>query len=151
MSLYPTVASLLPHRPPMLLVDAIVGEVEGGLVSRAAIREDFPFLRDGEAELVVCMELVAQTVGCFTGLVDRRRGDKPRPGLLVGCRDARFSGDPLRVGDELSITIATRWVKEPAACFHGVVDRRAARIAEVEVTVVAITDIAAAMEAMHVA
>jgi predicted hotdog family 3-hydroxylacyl-ACP dehydratase len=148
--MYPSVASLLPHGPPMLLVDAIVAEVEGGLVCRSVIREDFPFLRDGEAELVVCMELVAQTVGCFTGLVDGRRGGKPRPGLLVGCRDARFTGEPLRVGDELTITIATRWVKEPVACFHGFVERRDARIAEVEITVVATPDLAAAVEAMHV-
>lgn len=149
MSSYPPVAGLLPHGPPMRLVDSIVGEIEGGLVCRAIIGDDFPFLRDGEAELVVCVELVAQSVGCFTGLEDRRRHAEPRPGLLVGCRDARFTGEPLRAGDELVITVVTRWVREPVACFHGTVERSGATIADVEVTVVATNDITAAMEAMN--
>jgi predicted hotdog family 3-hydroxylacyl-ACP dehydratase len=146
---YPTVANLLPHRPPMRLIDAILDEKERGLVCRVVIRDDFPFLERGEAELVVCVELIAQSVGCFTGLVDQRNGKRPRPGLLVGCRDARFAGDPLRRGDDLTVTIETRWVREPVACFLGRVDRASARIASAEVTVIAIDDVAAVMEAMN--
>jgi len=146
---YPPVAKLLPHGPPMMLVDSIVDETEGGLVCRVVIAPDFPFLKDGEAELVVCVELIAQTVACLPGRVDHKKGTPPRPGLLVGCRDARFSGEPLRPGDDLTVAVQTRWVREPVACFVGSVDRASARIADAEVVVVATNDVATAMEAMH--
>ena len=133
----------------MRLLDEVVGESEETLVCRTTIREEFPFLREGEAEVAVCLELVAQTVACLTGLSDRRRNAEPRPGLLVGVRDAKFVGAPLRVGDELDTTVTKRWVRDPVACFHGFVERRSERIAELEVTVVATDDLDSAMEALQ--
>ena len=133
----------------MRLIDTLVEESSDSLVCRTTIREDFPFLRDGEADVIVCMELVAQAVACLTGLVDHRRNIDPRPGLLVGCRDAHFTGASLRVGDELCNTVKKRWVRDPVASFEGFVERDSQRIAELDVTVVATDDIAGAMEALN--
>lgn len=145
---YPPVSALVPHRPPMRLVDAIVGEVDGALVCRTEIKDDFVFLRDGQAELAVCVELVAQSVACFAGLRDVREGRRPKAGFLVGCRSARFDGEPLRPGDTLDITVKSSWVREPAASFAGRVVRRDAVVADVEVVVVSTDgDVAAAMGA----
>lgn len=146
---FPPVASLLRHGPPMRLLDEVIGESAESLVCRTTIRDDFPFLRDGEAEVAVCLELAAQAVACLTGLADRRRNAEPRPGLLVGVRDAKFIGAPLRVGDELDVTVTKRWVRDPVACFHGFVERRSERIADLEVTVVATDDLDSAMEALQ--
>jgi len=120
----------------MRLIDAIVGEREDGLVCEVLVTGDFVFLRDGEAELAVCVELVAQAVACMSGLADVRRGRPSRPGLLVGCRDARFQGEKLRAGDRLLVEVRSQWVRAPVASFTGSVRRGAETIAEVEVTVV---------------
>lgn len=134
---YPSVEQLLPHGPPLRLIDSILGEVDEGVICRVDVGEEFVFLRDGEAELVVCVELVAQAIGCLAGLRDHRSGQKPKPGLLLGCRDARFEGAPLRPGDQLTVTAKSQWVREPIASFTGSVERRGERIAEVEIMVIA--------------
>jgi predicted hotdog family 3-hydroxylacyl-ACP dehydratase len=122
----------------MCLVDSIVEEIEGGLVCKVVIDDAFVFLRDGEVDGAVCIELVAQSIGCMAGLHDLRQGRKPRPGLLVGCRQARFDGRRLRRGDELRVTVERQWVREPAASFLGKVERDDAVLASMELCVVAV-------------
>jgi predicted hotdog family 3-hydroxylacyl-ACP dehydratase len=147
---YPPLESLFPHRPPMRLLDSIVGEIDDGLVCKVVVRDDFVFLRDGEAEVVVCVELVAQSVACYAGLRDARRGLPPKNGLLVGCRDARFQGESLRVGDELTVSVKSQWVREPVASFSGRVLRGDELLAEVEVVVISAEgDLAQALGAFH--
>lgn len=120
----------------MRLIESIVDELDDGLVCKAVVHEDFVFLRDGGAEVAVCLELVAQSIGCYAGLADLRRGATPRPGLLVGCREARFCGDPLCLGDVLLVKVQKLWVREPVASFTGEVTREGERLARVEVCVV---------------
>lgn len=133
---YPPVDSLLPHKPPMRLVDSILHEVDDGLVCKVVVGDDFVFLRDGRAEMAVCIELVAQSVACLAGLRDVRAGRKPKSGLLVACRDARFSEGALRPGDELAVQVKSQWVKEPVASFTGQVRRADDVLADVEVVVI---------------
>lgn len=140
-STFPPVADLLDHEPPMRLVDEIVEELPEGLVCRATIGDDFVFLRDGEVDALVCVELVAQTVACCVGLADVRRSDAPRGGLIVGCRDARFNVERLAVGDELVVRVKRQWVKEPAASFTGEVLRGSDVLATVELAVIAGTSV----------
>jgi len=120
----------------MRLVTEIVEELDAGLICRVAIGQDFVFLRAGEADAVVCVELVAQTVACFVGLAEHREGIAPRGGLLVGCRDARFHVEKLRAGDDLLVRVQRQWIREPAASFTGSVTRGAELVADVELSVV---------------
>lgn len=120
----------------MRLVESIVDELDDGLVCKVVVDDDFIFLRDGGAEVAVCVELVAQSVGCCVGLADLRRGEEPRPGLLVGCREAQFYGDALCPGDVLLVRVRRLWVREPVASFSGEVTRDGERLASVEVCVV---------------
>jgi predicted hotdog family 3-hydroxylacyl-ACP dehydratase len=120
----------------MILIDAIVDEVPGGVVCRATIGPDSLFVRDGAASSVVCVELVAQSVAAFVGLTDRREGGEPRGGLLVGCRDAQFHVEHLSVGDDLRVSVRRQWIREPAASFAGAVKRGTELVATVELTVV---------------
>ncbi len=139
-SRFPPVEQLLPHGPPMLLVDSIVDEIDDGLICKAVIADDFVFLRDGEASVAVCVELVAQTIGCYAGLRDHRAKRPASPGLLVGIRSATFlPGAVLRSGDELRTTVRSRWVQEPVASFTGEVVRGEEVLATVEMSVAAST------------
>jgi predicted hotdog family 3-hydroxylacyl-ACP dehydratase len=132
----PGVERLLAHGPPMRLIDSVVEAHTKGVTCRAKIAEDFVFLRDGEAESVVSVELVAQAIGCFVGLSDFRDGHPPRKGLLVGVREASFSEKKLRVGDELVVTAEEQWIRESAASFSGEVRRGDELLARVVLLVV---------------
>lgn len=126
----------------MRLVDAVVEVLTDGLVCTTRVGPDFVFLRDGRADVAVCLELIAQAVACYSGLADRRKGLAPRAGLFVGCRDARFHADALTAGDELRITVHEEWVREPAASFRGEVARGADVIATAVISVVSGIDLA---------
>lgn len=91
---WPAVAQLIPHRPPMLLVEEIVDRREDELVCRGSLPCSTPFLT---------LELVAQTAAVMAALED---GEVPgetetATGYLAAIRDARFlvreipSGRPL--------------------------------------------------------
>jgi len=121
----------------MRLVESVVEELVDGVVCKVVVGDDFVFLRDGEAEAAVCVELVAQSVACFVGLLDAREGITPRPGMLVGCRDARFYADKLRVGDELLVRVRRQWIRESMASFSGEVVRGDDLLATMELSVVA--------------
>lgn len=133
---YPAVERLVPHGPPMRLVDEIVGTVPDGIVCRTRIGDDFVFLRGDEVDIAVTIELVAQAIACYSGLRDHAEGSVPKPGLLVGCRTAKFVAPCLRRGDELLITARSQWVREPVASFTGDVTRDGEVIASVELSVV---------------
>ncbi len=133
---YPGVDRLLPHGPPMRLVDAIVEEIPDGIVCRTHIGDDFVFLKGNEVDVAICIELVAQAVACYAGLRDHAEGNLPKPGLLVGCRTATFIAPFLKRGDDLRITAKSQWVREPVASFTGEVTRDGELVASVELSVV---------------
>jgi predicted hotdog family 3-hydroxylacyl-ACP dehydratase len=134
---FPPVDTLLLHEPPMRLVDEVVGELPSGIVCKTTISPKFVFLRDGEVDALVCVELVAQAVACYVGLAEVRENQAPRGGLIVGCRDARFHVERLRLGDELLIRASRTWIRHPAASFSGEVSRNGTILATVELAVIA--------------
>lgn len=130
----------------MRLVDRVLEELPGGLSCQTRIGPDFVFLRDGRVDIAVCLELIAQTVACYSGLADRRKGLTPRGGLFVGCRDARFHAGEIRQDDELRIDVHQEWVREPAASFRGEVTRGAETLATAVISVVSGIDLATVLE-----
>lgn len=82
---------LIPHRPPMLLVDSLLScspEGESGRVVVTAARVAAVFrCDDGETlDELVLPEMTAQAYACLRGWQDRLAGKKPGPGFLVGIR-----------------------------------------------------------------
>lgn len=99
----PDIASLLPHRDRMLLLDRCVEIGEDYLVAEVRIREDSPFCENGAVEAWVGIEYMAQAIGAFAGHSRRLRGEAPKLGFLLGtrkqiCHRPRFApGSLLRV------------------------------------------------------
>ncbi len=87
----PAIESLLPHRGPMRLLDAVVAWRPDGVVCRAEVRPDNPFLWDGRLEGVAHMELIAQAAATHITLADPLR--RPIRGYLVAARDLVLAGD----------------------------------------------------------
>lgn len=121
--------SLIPHRPPMRLVDELViWGVEGGEVTARATA-DSPFAAaDGRLEAVALVELLAQAYATLHGYEDRCQGRPPKMGFLVGSRSVRIEQEA-RVGDELRVTIRTVAELEGFALAEGEVRRGADLIA----------------------
>jgi predicted hotdog family 3-hydroxylacyl-ACP dehydratase len=95
-----TPESLLPHRPPMLLVDDIIRLDDDGAVTRSIVRPDWPLCDGRAADAIVLVELVAQTSGIHNGYirgkVEGLAADKR--GWIVGIRKAQWTLERLTVG-----------------------------------------------------
>lgn len=81
-------ATILPHKEPMILIDDIVGYSieEKWLKSLVTIREDSLFFdRDlNGIDSVIGIEYMAQTIGCYAYF--RKKLSEPQIGFLLGTR-----------------------------------------------------------------
>jgi len=83
---YP-VADLLPHKPPMVLIDAVRGWDEGLLDASVTIRPGIPFHDPARGvPAYVGIEYMAQACGAYAGLEAVSAGQPVRIGLLLGTR-----------------------------------------------------------------
>ena len=100
-----SVTELLPHRPPMLLLDAL--ESFSAQAARAVleVRADNPFLRpDGFLERAAFAEMLAQCFAAGFGACLRAAGQRaPGWGYLAALREVVVQGDA-RLGQRLAVT-----------------------------------------------
>ena len=114
---YPPLRELLPHRPPMILIDELVHWDEREVVCSVTIRDDAPFLVDGRVPALVSIEYFAQTVAAFYGYLARHR-QQFTMGMLLGTRELELRTDFFHVGDALTITGRELWNGEGLAQFR---------------------------------
>jgi predicted hotdog family 3-hydroxylacyl-ACP dehydratase len=103
----PPVGQLVPHAPPMLLIDRVIAHGENLTVCEVEVKPDslFTVERDGlrEVPAIVGIEYMAQTVAAFAGLSARKERRAPRIGFLIGCRELRLETDAFAPGDVLTV------------------------------------------------
>jgi predicted hotdog family 3-hydroxylacyl-ACP dehydratase len=129
-------ADLVPHAPPMLWIDEIVEHGDESIVCRVTLREEHVFLDAGQAESVVVVELMAQSVAAFVGLADKLKGDVPRPGYLVAIPAARFFVPLVTLGQVIDIMCARRFGADKIASFSCVARHGNVALAEAIINVV---------------
>lgn len=102
---FPPVSELLPHKPPMMLVDECLSWGEDAVSVRAVIDDKCHlFLEsDGTCGSWLILELMAQTVGVFAGLKNRAQGQAPKVGFLLGTRRFETTIGRLKKGDEVIV------------------------------------------------
>nr|WP_320050710.1 hypothetical protein [uncultured Desulfuromonas sp.] len=121
---------LLPHRPPMLLVDALVAFSPGCGTVISEVRAEDLFVRDdGTLEPVAFIELIAQGYAAVKGYEDTLNDVAVREGFLVGGRQVKLLAKA-RVGDRLAIDIETSGHLEGFCVVDGVVRREEEILAE---------------------
>jgi predicted hotdog family 3-hydroxylacyl-ACP dehydratase len=96
---------LLPHRPPMLLLDQALGMEGEWFSARVRIRPGLPFFADGEVPAWVGLEYMAQTVGAYHGALGIARGGSPKPGMLLGTRAYTAAVPAFSDGLELEVRV----------------------------------------------
>lgn len=129
LSLPVAAAAILPHRPPLLLLERLVAWEELAATAEACLPPESPFA-DGEGRIdpVVMIELMAQTYAALRGYDDLLHGRPVGKGLLVGARQVRMAG-AARAGERLAIAVRAVGIFEGFALVEAEVRRGAAVLA----------------------
>jgi predicted hotdog family 3-hydroxylacyl-ACP dehydratase len=111
------VAELLPHRPPLILLDRVVGYDDASLVAEVEITERSLF-RDSEGvPSHVGIEYMAQACAAYVGLLAKTAGGSVKIGFLLGTRDFKAHAPWFRVGQTLAVTVAILFRDEQMGAF----------------------------------
>jgi predicted hotdog family 3-hydroxylacyl-ACP dehydratase len=119
----PRLVDVVPHRPPMLLLDEVVAWDANRVECRVVLRNDSPFVEAGRVASTLAIEYMAQCIAVFVGLEAYERGEPIPLGYLVGARDISLPPDGFRVGDVLAVQAAPIWGGQTLGSFQCKVDR----------------------------
>ncbi len=112
---------LLPHRPPMVLIDAVESfDAEARrLVARVTIGENQLFVDGKGVPNWVAIEYMAQTAAALVGYYDRHvaPGQPARPGLLLGTRKLDLKFERFEAGRTYHIAAENAFCDSDAASF----------------------------------
>lgn len=99
---YPPIETLIPHRLPARMVDAVLERVEDLITCRGLIAPDHPLALAGRVPAHLGLEMGAQAAAALAVLLARDDDPSFRTGMgyLVGIRNARFNALTLRTGRE---------------------------------------------------
>ncbi|MDR3669383.1 MAG: hypothetical protein P4L36_00980 [Holophaga sp.] len=107
----PTSIPIVPHRPPLLLIDA-VQEADGEHCTSLTRVDPQAWYADGAGAMPAWfgLELMAQTIAAFSG--NRNRGRAPRIGYLLGTRQYRCEVAVFPAGALLEVTARVDYADE---------------------------------------
>lgn len=94
---------LLPHKPPMILIDDIIEHGPDHIHTILTIRDCIPFYKDGLVPTYVSLEYMAQTVAVWSGLMGQQQNLPPKIGFLLGTRQLRLNASHFKNGDILHV------------------------------------------------
>jgi predicted hotdog family 3-hydroxylacyl-ACP dehydratase len=100
----PVPANLIAHRGAALLVEAILDAGPGHAVCRGRVAAESAFAASGRAPAVMAIELAAQAAAVQQALA-APAGVAPRPGYLVGVRDASLRAEVVPADAPLVATV----------------------------------------------
>lgn len=94
---------LLPHRSAMMLLTEALDASDCAVSSRTVLSEKQHglFVRNGKVGSWLLIELMAQTIGLFAGLKNKKLGHGPKIGFLLGTRRFSTSVASLPLGAEV--------------------------------------------------
>ena len=115
---YPPIVELVPHRPPMLLLDRVLSYDGERVVCETVLEAGSPFVDQGQVPAVVGIEYMAQAIAAGAGLSARDKGETAaRMGFLLDCRDLTIAVDSFQVGDRLTVEACRTWGEKELGSF----------------------------------
>ncbi len=104
---FPPLDALLPHRPPMRFLTAILHEETDGLTCAARIPGRCALVAGGNAQPVATIEAAAQAAAAWEALRRSRQAGvaRPRIGYLVAMRDVVFFTGSVAAERDLLVSI----------------------------------------------
>ncbi len=124
MSDFLPVGAYLPHRAPLLLLDRVIAVSDDSVMCEVTIDGVgvlAPFLTpQGELPAWYGVEIMAQTVGVWSGFHARQRGDREiRPGMLLGGRGYRATHATFASGSTLRVEMRLLMRDDKLGSFEG--------------------------------
>jgi len=111
------VRELLPHDPPMVLLDRAVSYTDSELVAEVDIRSASILCNADGVPGWVGIEYMAQAVAAHAGYQGRIVGQPPRVGYLLGTRSYQSSLSVFPVGRTLTVHIESLFVEMGLGAF----------------------------------
>ncbi len=105
MKTFPRVEELVPHRPPMLLIDEVVEALPEGIRTRVHLTPYSPFMTPSGIGSAMGLEYLAQSAAAWFGVLSRQSGGAPRAGMLVACRSYEATVAFFDAGQTLDVSV----------------------------------------------
>jgi predicted hotdog family 3-hydroxylacyl-ACP dehydratase len=93
---------LIPHRPPMVLIDEVIEFGPERIRARRTIRPGDPFVGHDGLDDAALLEVIAQTIAAGDALFARSKGGKVRKGYLTGLTGVKLYGQAA-VGESVEV------------------------------------------------
>jgi predicted hotdog family 3-hydroxylacyl-ACP dehydratase len=119
--IYPDVVDLLPHKPPMVLLDRVVMVEFSRAATSVKIRPGIPFFREGGVSSLAGIEYMAQTVAILSGWSDRGKGLPPKLGFLLSVREYDSELAVFPDGANLRVEVSHSWGEGEMMRFEGTI------------------------------
>ena len=132
---YPPIASVLPHEPPMVLLDEITELSESHIVATLRIGPTSLFLRNNKIRSIVSLEYMAQAVAAYAGLQRQKAGEAPRIGYIIGVPSMELLVDNFEIGDRLEVHANHVWGDGDLGRFDCVIERSQKEVARASLSV----------------
>jgi predicted hotdog family 3-hydroxylacyl-ACP dehydratase len=125
--------TLIPHRDRMRLLDAVIAVDAEKAVTAAIVTEDWPLCREGFVDVLVTIELVAQTAALLEGWRRLQSNRGGATGWLVGIKTADFRCPRLIVPTTLITEVVRSYALEGYAVFAGTVSSGSEIVATMQI------------------
>jgi predicted hotdog family 3-hydroxylacyl-ACP dehydratase len=129
------IARLLPHAPPMILIDEVIGWNQDQVMTRLTVRRDAVFAQDTGIPVHIALEWMAQTCGALVGIRAIEEQQPVRIGFVLGTRDFRATASWFRFGESLTVVALCVFSDGEMAQFDCRVDRPSGTCATARLTV----------------
>ena len=132
----PDIEDLIPHRPPMRLLDELLEHDAQATVCRLRITPTSSFLHGGRVPALLAVEYTAECIAAHSTLASSAGvPHQPRIGYLIGIRRFELHRSFFALGDELLVTATHVWGTDEGAVFRGEVRAGGAVAADGDLTV----------------
>jgi len=116
-----SVADLLPHVGPAVMLDEVIALSESSLSAIVTIGPHSAFRQQNGVPAHVGIEYMAQTCGACSGARARRIGEKPRLGFILGTRRYHATRAWFADGERLVVTVDLVYLDEEVGVFDCVI------------------------------
>ncbi len=103
MTPFPPIETLLPHAPPMVLLDKVIAYEKTKITTALTPNAQSPFHAEKGIPSYVGLEYMAQSCGVYAGLEALAHNQPPRLGFLLGTRNFHATQSHFTTGDTLHI------------------------------------------------
>ncbi len=115
---FPPLVAFMPHRPPMLMLDAMLSHDADECVCTKTFRAGDPLVENGAVSSLVTIELFAQTAAAHFGYSGLLAGGVRTSGTLLGTRKIDLAVGSFQTDQEIIVRAKQVFAIPPAAQFE---------------------------------